>query len=153
MPLLSPLFFRAPAILTIAAMATACGNPNYGETVELAWPEMQSLYRVDAARGQVEAFSLRSGITPLGQVKLPPTLCPESVALDVASNRLLLWSRQGGVAIDARSLKTVSSWTADDAAPPRLTGSGIYAMPLPDQTGCRSRVRVLHAQRETVMQN
>lgn len=153
MPLLSPLLSRAPAILTIAAMTVACGNPYYGETVELAWPEMQSLYRIDAARGQVEAFSLRSGITPLGQVKLPATLCPESVALDVASNRLLLWSRQGGVAIDARSLKTVSTWTADNATPPRLNGSGIYAMPLPDQTGCRNRVRVLHAQSESVTQN
>lgn len=145
--------YLLPLLLT-AALLAGCGVAPADGQVELLWPERQSIFRLDAARTRLEVFSIRGGITPLGAVPLPATLCPGAMALDAAENRLWLWSAQGGVVIDARSLKVVRQWQSETnpktAVPGRVS---MVALQLPFRPDCHSSAKTLHAMGKTPMKD
>lgn len=129
--------FNTPlcALLSCILMA-GCGQPQTDVSVDIAWPERQSIYRLDAARAQIDVYSLRGGIAPLGSVHLPASLCPTAMTLDEGSNRLWLWSNDEAVEIDARSLKVVRQWRTDSA----------QTLAIPPGVALRSlRIRTSHA--------
>lgn len=145
--------FLFPLLLS-AAVLTACDEVRTDSPAELLWPERQSIFRLDGTRARLEVFSIRGGITPLGTVALPAELCPTTMALDATGNRLWLWSRRGGMVIDARSLKLVRQWQSgseDHADVPDTVR--MVSLALPFRAPCGSREKTLQAMKETAVKN
>lgn len=147
--------FKLLSLLTACLAAGGCGQASPDATVDIAWPERQSIYRLNAARTQIDVYSLRGGVVPLGSMALPASLCPTAMALDEKGNRLWLWSQHGGVAFDARSLKPVQQWQSVGAAftaqvPP---GVALRSMMFRPATGCDARVKTLQAMTEQTPKN
>lgn len=142
------------ALVTTCLALAGCGRPSTDTAVDIAWPERQSIYRLNAARTQIDVYSLRGGVAPLGSMKLPPSLCPTAMTLDEKGNRLWLWSQHGGVAFDARSLKPVQQWQAiktdTSQVPP---GVALRSLILRPTVGCEARARTLQAMTDPTPKN
>ena len=139
--------FNTPfcALLSCLVLA-ACGQTQTDASVDIAWPERQSIYRLNAERTQLDVYSLRGGIAPLGSVHLPPSLCPTAMTLDERSNRLWLWSNDEAVEIDARSLRVLQQWRAGSAqahaVPPGVT---LRSLRFRASSNCLTREKTLQA--------
>lgn len=107
------------AVVLAGAVVSACSGSAAtpgGALADLEWPERQVVFRLVAQPLRLEAYSIRGGVAPLGNVPLSLD-CPQAMALDAADGLMWVWGAQGGVAVDSRSLRVVGQWggKAEDA--------------------------------------
>lgn len=138
--------FTSLALFAAGTMLAGCGQPQTDAAVDIAWPERQSIYRLNPERTQVDVYSFRNGVAPLGSIRLPSGLCPVAMTLDEQGNRLWLWSDRGGAAFDARSLRQIESWnTSVDTPSPVPPGVALRSMIFRTGTACRTLPASLQA--------
>ncbi|MDD2874233.1 MAG: hypothetical protein PHG21_11460 [Azoarcus sp.] len=138
--------FTFLTLFAASALLAGCGQTQTEATVDIAWPERQSIYRLNPERTQVDVYSFRNGIAPLGSIRLPAGLCPVAMTLDEPGNRLWLWSDRGGVAFDARSLRQVQRWSASvDTPSPVPPGVALRSMIFRTGATCKTLPASLQA--------
>jgi hypothetical protein len=146
--------FTFLALLAASTTLAGCGQTQTEATVDIAWPERQSIYRLNAARTQVDVYSFRNGVAPLGSIRLPPGLCPVAMTLDEQGNRLWLWSDRGGVAFDARSLRQIRRWNAPAGGPsPIPPGVALRSLIFHTGAACRTLPENLQAMAGKALEN
>lgn len=96
---------------------------------DVEWRERQVVFRLWAQPLRLEAYSIRGGVAPLGNVALALG-CPEAMAFD-AAGRVWVWGARGGVAVDGRSLRIVQQWQGTAVDVPRPAAAVALA-----QQGC-----------------
>lgn len=141
---------RLIALLCAAVALGACSRELRWEDgrTDLLWAERQVVFALSPARGRVDVYSIRGGVSWLGGAVLPVEECFHALALDPAAGRLWLWSDRGGVLLDARRLRALARWEGRADVAPAPPTSVVVARVAPGQAVCPSgRVAVADAGR------
>lgn len=105
------------AVLCLGFGLGGCGAPPPPPT-EAYWGQRQVLFRLEASGARLEVLGLRGGITPLGQLALPPDFQGKRLVLDGEREVLLVVGAAGWLEVDARSLAPLHRWSAPTASAP-----------------------------------